>query len=372
MNEVTAGGAPSASRSAPATGEELGSEGVAPSCFNTSAITRNQMPADPPGFGGSARSRRPRNPALAAAIAEDPQLGRQNYHKRHGLRLARHLNAAGLGKRAARIGWCSRTLCLDDRGRIMYREACHARGCPMCQSMRAAHWSHRLRAGLLAMLASEAEPLTFAHLTLTVRNCAVGELRDHTRAIHRALERMTRRAIFPAIGAVRNTEVSVNLKAGTVHPHVHMLLVLPGSYFAARWHKLRTGKKGRERIVPGYMTQPEYVALWQECARLDYAPAVHIQAVNLTTPRGRQALYEVAKYGVKPASLSGMPAAMLPAFFDQLHHTRAIAVTGLLRRYVQEPEEEDGEREERTAAAVATWDERARRYIAAPLVEPTT
>lgn len=329
------------------------------------------MPADLPEIGGSAGTQRPRNPELAAAIAEDPDLGRQNYHKRHGVELARRLNVAGLGKRAARIGWCSCTLCLDGAGRIMHREACHARGCPMCQSMRAAHWSHRLRAGLLAMLASEPEPLTFAHLTLTVRNCAVGELRAHTRAIHAGLDRMTRRAIFPALGYVRNTEVSVNLKTREVHPHVHMLLVLPSSYFAAPWHKAPTGKKGRPRIVPGYMTHTEYVALWQECARLDYAPSVHIQAVNLKTPRGRQALYEVAKYGIKPASLSRMPPAMLPAFFEQLHHTQAIGVGGILSRYVRAPEEEDGEPEERTAEAVATWDERARRYIAAPLVELT-
>lgn len=370
MYEVTTAGVPTASLTTPATGAELGSEGVASSCFNTPAITPTKLPADLPKIGGSEHTRRPRNPELAAAIAEDPQLGRQNYHKRHGVELARRLNVAGLGKRAARIGWCSRTLCLDGDGRIMHREACHARGCPMCQSLRAARWSHRLRAGLLAMLASEAEPLTFAHLTLTVRNCAVGELRDHTRAIHQALQRMTERAVFPALGHVRNTEVSVNLKAGTVHPHVHVLLVLPGSYFAAPWHYQPAARKGgRRRIVPGYMSHAEYVALWQECARLDYAPSVRIQAVNLTTPRGRQALYEVAKYGVKPASLSRMPPAMLPAFFEQLHHTRAIAVSGLLRRYVQEPEEDDGAREERTAEAVATWDDRARRYRAAPLIE---
>lgn len=354
---------------APPPGELLGSEGVASSCFNTTAITRGSFGPEHPQTGGPGRPRRPRNPELAAAIAEDPQLGRQNYHKRHGVELARRLNVAGLGKRAARIGWCSRTLCLDERGRIMHREACHARGCPMCQSMRAAHWSHRLRAGLLAMLASEPEPLTFAHLTLTVKNCAVGELRAHTRAIHNALGRMTKRAIFPALGAVRNTEVTVNLRTREVHPHVHMLLVLPGSYFAAPWYTGRIGGRGPRRIVPGYMTHAEYVQLWRECARLDYAPSVRIQAVNLTTPRGRQALYEVAKYGVKPASLSRMPPAMLPAFFEQLHHTRAIAVSGLLRRYVQEPEEDGGEREERTAEAVATWDDRARRYRTAPLME---
>jgi hypothetical protein len=272
--------------------------------------------------------------------------------------MARALNRAGLGQLAARVGSCGQSLAFDQAGALVGRERCNVRGCPICQAARSLRWAGRLRAGL-ALAAAEL-PVSFAHLTLTVRNSPAAELRARITEVHDALTRFTQRAAFSAAGWVRNTEVTVNKVTGEVHPHVHMLLALPLWYWERRLTKVRPPGAGRPRIVPGYMTHAEYVELWQSCARLDYAPSVRIQGVRIDTPEGKRALYEVSKYGVKPSSLLGVHPATLYTITTEIAGTRSIAVGGELRRFLREPDE-DGEPEtESVVAAVATWD--GRRY----------
>ncbi len=342
------GSAGRASRGTPDEGAGSLPTAAAPYCLDTTATTGGIFPAAAP------PERRPRSPELAAALAEDPELGRRNYHKRHAVRMARALYRAELGKLAARVAACGQTLALDERGAVVGRERCNVRGCPICQAARSLRWAWRLRGGL-ALAAAEL-PVSFAHLTLTVRNCAPNELRARLTDVHDSLHRFTKRSAFSPAGWVRNTEVTVNKVTGEVHPHVHMLLALPLWYWERRLGKERPPGAGRPRIVPGYMTHAEYVALWRECARLDYAPSVRIRGVKIDTPEGKRALYEVSKYGVKPSSLLGIDPAALRTITAEIAGTRSIAVGGDLRRFLREPDE-DGEPETDTVvAAVATWD----------------
>ena len=146
-----------------------------------------------------------------------------------------------------------------------------------------------------------------------------------------------------------------------MHPHIHMLLALPASYFARPLHTERTAS-GRSRIVPGYVSHDEYVALWRDSARLDYAPSVWVQGIRIDTPQGERALYEVSKYGVKPASLLSIDPDALREIVRQVAGVRGIAVGGVLRRFLREPDDADDALANAIVTKVARWDDSPRRY----------
>jgi hypothetical protein len=317
-----------------------------PSCLDTTATTGGKLaPA-----GRASR----RNPLLNLYLREDPEHGRKSYHKAHAQRLESSLNRAGLGRLAARVGWCSDLWALApgeldhgtgelQRGRVLGHASCHVRLCPVCQSSRASKMGARIRAGLPAAVA-ELRPV-WVHLTLTVKNVPLEELRARLLEISDALHRLFKRREFPAVGWIRNTEVTLNSETGEAHPHVHALLALPGDYFdrPGRWVRARGGARGRRRWEPGYLEHAAYVELWRKVARLEYAPSVRIQAVRLEEEEGQRALLEVCKYGMKPAELSELAADRLPVLLAQLSGLRQIGIGGALRRYLRPADQEPRE-----------------------------
>jgi plasmid rolling circle replication initiator protein Rep len=163
-------------------------------------------------------------------------------------------------------------------------------------------------------------------LTLTVKNCPLEELRATLGVMNKAWERMSKRKQFPAIGFVKSVEVTRS-EANEAHPHFHVLMLVPGSYF------------GRD-----YVKQDEWRVLWQQALRADYLPVVNVKAVK---PRpGEQgsgiaiALLETLKYGVKESDLMH-DAAWLMELTRQLHKTRAVSVGGVLKQFLSEDEPED-------------------------------
>jgi plasmid rolling circle replication initiator protein Rep len=313
---------------------------VAPSCLDTTATTGGKLP--PSG------RKRARNPLLNLYLTEDPEHGRKSYHKAHAQRLEGALNRAGLGRMAARVGWCSDLWALEPgelnhdtgelrRGRVLGHSSCHVRLCPICQSSRASKMGARVRAGLPAAVA-ELRP-AWAHLTLTVKNVPLEELRLCILEISAALHRLFKRREFQATGWIRNTEVTYNRETGEAHPHVHVLLALPPEYFdgrPGRWVRSRGGPRGgRRRWEVGYLEKDQYIALWQAVARLDYAPSIAIQRVRLDQEDGQRALLEVCKYGMKPAELAELPADRLPVLLEQLAGLRQIGIGGALRRFLR-------------------------------------
>jgi hypothetical protein len=140
-----------------------------------------------------------------------------------------------------------------------------------------------------------------------------------------------------------------------------MLLALPAPYFTCPLHTERTAS-GRSRIVPGYVSHDEYVALWRDSARLDYAPSVWVQGIRIDTQQGERALYEVSKYGVKPASLLGIEPDALREIARQVAGVRGIAIGGALRRFLREPDGADDLLSNAIVTTVARWDDRPRRY----------
>lgn len=346
--------------------------GVPPSSVHTTETIPGKLPASPgAGRPERARDRRPRNPVLEAALAEDAQLGRRNYHKRYGGRVARLANRAGLGKLAAAIGGCSPELSLNAAGHVIGRRACRERWCPMCQGGRSAQWAGRLHEAMPAIVAERGQEWALILLTLTVRSMPLAQVHDAIGALHAAVDRLVRRAAFAAEGWVRCTEVTVRAD-GQAHPHVHVLAAVPRSYFAGPLRKER-GPTGRPKIVPGYMRQDQWRDLWRDVARLDYDPVVDVRRVrgNLTDPEGRQALYEVTKYGIKPADVLRLAPDQFATLAEQMKGVQTIGVGGQLSPYLRAVAEEVEAAEDVGAingadvATVAAWDAEARRYLPA-------
>lgn len=157
-------------------------------------------------------------------------------------------------------------------------------------------------------------------LTLTVKNCSIGELRDTLKWLNKGWQRLTQRKQWPAIGWLRSTEVTQG-RDGNAHPHFHCLLLVPASYF---------GK--------GYMKQKEWVTLWRECLRLDYSPVLHITPVK----RGHQPMElvpELLKYCTKESDLIRDRDWFLE-LTAQMHKMRTTVAGGVLKQYLAELEEE--------------------------------
>ena len=67
------------------------------------------------------------------------------------------------------------------------------------------------------------------------------------------------------IGFMRTTEVTVNKKDGSYNQHMHVLLCVSNDYF---------------RSKDNYITQKEWLSLWQKALKVDYKPVANIKAIK--------------------------------------------------------------------------------------------
>lgn len=295
-----------------------------PSCLDTCATTGGKLPA-------KKQRKRGLNKVLDLFLEADEVNGRWAYHKYHAHRLAKKLDRPeGLPDLAQRLRACSSLLLYRENGALIGPNIrCGARVCPCCQTGRAMKWGNRVRdvAEELAAL-----PGAWGFLTLTIRNVPAAETGAAISQVHAGLHRLTKRREFTALGWIRQTETTINASSQTAHVHCHLLLHLPPSYFETRTRKAKPAGGGRPRVLPGYMTQRRLRRLWQDAARLSYDPVLDIRRVRFAHPRERErAIYEICKYGVKPAELAAADPATLAALVSGLHGRRTYAVGGTLR-----------------------------------------
>jgi hypothetical protein len=99
-----------------------------------------------------------------------------------------------------------------------------------------------------------------------------------------------------------------------------------------------------------YLKQEQWAELWRTSLRVDYRPVVDIRTVKLAlVPDSHRvnpppknmwaAVAEILKYTVKPSDMVRDHDWFL-TLVDQVHHTRGVAVGGILKRYIREREEE--------------------------------
>ncbi|EDJ9088391.1 Replication protein [Salmonella enterica subsp. enterica] len=263
-----------------------------------------------------------------------------------------------------RFGWSTITETGETRLRLRSAQFCRVRHCPVCQWRRTLMWQARFYQALPKIVA--AYPVSrWLFLTLTVRNCEIGELGGTLTAMNAAFKRMEKRKeLSPVQGWIRATEVTRG-KDGSAHPHFHCLLMVPPSWFTR-----------------DYVKQARWVELWRDCLRVSYEPNVDIRTVKTKTgevvanvaEQLQSAVAETLKYSVKPEDMANDPEWFLE-LTRQLHKRRFISTGGALKNVLQlerETNEDlviaddvgDGTDDGKRTAFV--WDSGKRRYKRAP------
>lgn len=289
--------------------------------------------------------------------------------------LGKDLETAWLAKR---IGNCSSRLSLeievpevgDPVAHLKGAKVCNARLCPFCEWRRTKAWRRRLITGLEAF--HEVNPTWRAvFLTLTVKNCQLSDLRTTLKAMQDGWNRFRRCAFFPTSYWFKRTEITVGagpagsafLNGGySAHPHFHVLLLVPPSYFGKR-----------------YVKQSEWQKQWQMAMRLDYAPVIDIRSAKTKSTNGssgieasRDAAVEAAKYASKATQLLELGEA-LTEFHFETQSVRYYSVSKDLKEYIKAGDVNEAEMMDETTPdpsgdmpllkATAQWFEDSQEYL---------
>ncbi len=196
---------------------------------------------------------------------------------------------------------------------------CRVRHCPICQWRRSLMWKAKAYK-ILPQVIGEYPNHRWLFMTLTVKNCLIFELRETLDWMNKAFKRLTELKAWSAVGWIKSVEVTRGQDKISAHPHLHVLAMVAPSYFNH-----------------GYFSHTEWMKIWQRCLRVDYQPIVHISAIAQDCDPIRL-VPEILKYQVKESDLISNKKWLLE-LTRQLHKTRAIAVGGVLRKYMRLLEE---------------------------------
>jgi len=293
-------------------------------------------------------------PALADLSSRDKPWDK---HRANSDKAADHYRGSDFNAYAQRIDFCSQLLDFKltpdaAKGELKLKLAaarfCRVRHCPVCQWRRSLMWKAKAYQVLPTIV--EAYPsYRWLFLTLTVKNCAIVDLKETLTWMHESFKRMTKLKSFPAVGWLKSTEVTRG-KDRSAHPHFHCLLLVKPSYF---------GKN--------YIKQSEWVDTWRRCLRIDYNPVLDVQAIK-QGHKPMELVPELLKYCVKESDLVADREWFLE-LTRQMHNMRCVATGGVLKDYLkaleQEPEDLIGEGEEDQldeGHLLFEWKQREKKY----------
>lgn len=243
---------------------------------------------------------------------------------------------------AKRISDCSSLLHFgwndlsDGTSKLSLKKAhfCRVRYCPVCQWRRSLMWQARFYQALPALV--EAHPKArWLFLTLTVKNCAITDLKTTLQQMNSAWNRLRLRKEFKAVtGWIRTTEVTKGIW-NSAHPHFHVLLMVKPSYFTR-----------------DYINKMQWVELWRDTMKLDYMPNIDIRTVKPRVPKEGQtsmdstaqalqgAVAETLKYSTKADDML-MDEDWFLELTRQTHKMRFIASGGALKDVLRVDDETD-------------------------------
>lgn len=227
---------------------------------------------------------------------------------------------------ALRINQCSGVLRFgwvvdNETGEVSFKlhdaYFCRVRHCPICQWRRSLMWQSKFYK-VLPEIQQQYPSARWLFLTLTVRNCGVSDLGSQLRLMGEAWRKLVRRKeLSNVLGWVRTTEITRG-KNGSAHPHFHVLLMVNPSM-----------------LSKNYIKQSKWVEIWQQSAKLDYAPMVDIRTVKPKKGQSTHdalggAIAETLKYAVKPSDMVADKEWFLE-MTKQVHKRRFIASGGVLK-----------------------------------------
>ena len=209
---------------------------------------------------------------------------------------------------------------------------CKARLCVMCQWRKSlvirkqvlelVHWHREKYSTDIPLL-----------LTLTVINVPGDELGRTVDLMNVAWQRLVKRKVIKRSvrSWFRSLEITYNQERQDFHPHFHVLLMVPGSYFDMR----------RDFYIP----QQEWLRLWKASMRDDRITQVDIRTIKARKVGTLESMAaEVAKYATKPSSYVGKRSdgtlEASPLIVEDLHYAlkgrRLIGFGGLFKQIREE------------------------------------
>ncbi len=210
--------------------------------------------------------------------------------KQESLIIAQAFSALGEHSRAETMAQCGAWLkfaeCPNGHERkIISSNLCRIRLCSTCSWRRASLTASQVR--LVAHTALSQQPkLRFLFLTLTVPNVPGEFIGKSLTELHSAFKRLLRLPEVKRVilGYFRAAEVKYSKKRGDYHPHLHILIAVPGRYFED-W----------------YLARNEWLELWRRVMQNSSITQVDIRVVK--PKRGGTdglggAAAEVSKYAV--------------------------------------------------------------------------
>lgn len=169
--------------------------------------------------------------------------------------------------------------------RLQGANFCRERLCPMCAWRR----SLKIFSHVSELMNHLGDEYRFLFLTLTVVNVRGEALSATIDRMNVSLRKLFR---FPSCGVIRGyirvIEVTRNKKDGSYHPHFHIILAVPPSYF----------KKG-------YISQSQWLDMWRSAYGDERITQVNIKAAKnkntgeTSAKAVSSAVAEIAKYSVK-------------------------------------------------------------------------
>ena len=203
---------------------------------------------------------------------------------------------------------------------------CKSKLCPVCNWRRSMKNSYQAQKVIEAVV-KEKPKARWLFLTLSTKNAIDGD------TLEQSLKHLTEsfRRLFKykkvsknLIGFMRSTEVTVNKNDGSYNQHMHVLLCVENSYFKNK---------------ANYITQEEWINLWQKALQVDYKPVANIKAIKPNKKGDKDiqaAIKETSKYSVKSSDyLTGdreKDAEIVNDLEQGLYRKRMLSYGGLLKK----------------------------------------
>lgn len=248
---------------------------------------------------------------------------------------------------------------------------CKSKLCPVCNWRRAMKNSYQTQKIVEAVI-QEKPSARWLFLTLSNRNSIDGAtLEQSIKEMNKAFNRMFKykKVAKNLVGFMRATEVTVNEKDGSYNQHMHVLLCVESKYF-----------KGSDN----YISQQEWLKMWQKALKVDYKPVANVKAIK-PNKKGNNAIEsaikETSKYAVKSSDyLTSDQEKDLEVVNDLeqgLYKKRMISYGGLLKikhkelnldnaedgNLIQTGEEKISDEEEKANSIMAIWNYEKQNYF---------
>ncbi|MEK4504377.1 protein rep [Bacillus sp. FSL R12-0069] len=192
---------------------------------------------------------------------------------------------------------------------------CKNRFCPICAWRKACKDALKIATMMEAIKFEEKKEFLF--LTLTTPNIKGDVVKSEIDRFNKAFKKLFDRAkVKKSIkGYIRKLEMTYNKERDDYNPHFHVLLCVNKSYFTD---------------TKSYISQKEWLLMWQEATDLPEITQVHIQKVELI--REGNAVNEIAKYSAKDYEMS-VSREVFDVFYSVLKGRQLIVYGGLFKDY---------------------------------------